>query len=190
MLVATAYQDFMDYDLSDSFNTLEQEQDNWTCQMQAVYTTPNELPVGINYTWYGYNIPVTICNLDGGQYMNMISELELKNKNLNKIHEYATLKYNWNGNDADPFEKELLDQVEALIHTLERQPEVFPTARDSIQFEYYFKNPDEGYLEFEIYLNKIEVYMRSVGQPSREYDISFSEKEINRVVGEFYGQCY
>lgn len=72
--------------------------------------------------------------------------------NLKILDEISKLEQNWNQYDADPFSKELIDKVKNIIKNLKYQPDyIFPTARNSIQLEYYNKNND--YLEFEIFEN-------------------------------------
>ncbi|KJE25644.1 hypothetical protein LG52_3208 [Geobacillus kaustophilus] len=44
-----------------------------------------------------------------------------------------------------------------MIHTVIKQPKLFPTARDSIQLEFEKENGD--YLEFELFENKIDVFV-------------------------------
>ena len=61
---------------------------------------------------------------------------DIKSENLNKLEKISGLKENWNGNGASPFSKTVIKKVRALIKALLIQPEVFPTALNTIQFEY------------------------------------------------------
>lgn len=65
---------------------------------------------------------------------------------------FQTLKKNWNGNNADPIDKEVIDHAFKIISLIDVQPEIFPTARNSVQIEYNISNT---YVEFEIFSDKI-----------------------------------
>jgi len=103
--------------------------------------------------------------------------------NLNKLHEYSNLKYNWNFNGAEPFTKELINLAWQKISELEIQPKVFPTAADSIQFEYEKENGD--YLEFNIFEDKTEI-LKIINKNEEEFDVSIDE-DLNKIVNEFHG---
>ena len=104
-----------------------------------------------------------------------------KIKNFNKLYEYSQLEYNWNDHGAEPFDKELINLAWKKINELECQPKVFPTASDSIQFEYEKENED--YLEFEIYTDRIEVF-RIIGEDEEEFTLPV-EEDLNIIVNEF-----
>jgi hypothetical protein len=104
--------------------------------------------------------------------------------NLKTLSGFKQLPYNWNGNGAVPFETDLLKKSALIIMSLKHQPQIFPTARQSIQFEYQKKNGD--YLEFEIFENKIIVYSEQAAQ-EKEYELN-SMQEINDIVESFYAQ--
>lgn len=57
-------------------------------------------------------------------------------KNYQTLNEIEQLEDNWNGNGASKFSKELLDTVRSIIENLFRQPEIYPSSRNSIQLEY------------------------------------------------------
>ncbi len=67
----------------------------------------------------------------------------------NRISEIRDLPDNWNENGASKFSNEILDTLKYIVESLKTQPEIFPTARDSIQLEYENENGD--YLEFELF---------------------------------------
>ena len=69
-------------------------------------------------------------------------------KNLLKLDEIKSLKKNWNGNNAKPIPKKIINKTKSLIINLEKQPQIFPTANDSIQIEYDGENG--AYLEFQV----------------------------------------
>lgn len=67
------------------------------------------------------------------------------------------LEDNWNDNSASKFCKALILQAKQIIDDFpsEFEIEIFPTARDSIQFEY---ETDDIYLEFELFETDSSVY--------------------------------
>ena len=117
--------------------------------------------------------------------IDLKSQLKLivkKFENLNKLHEYSQLDYNWNFNGAEPFAKEVINLCWERINELEIQPEIFPTACGSIQFEYEKDNKD--YLEFEIYQDRIEVF-KIINGNEEEFDVNASD-DLNNIVNEFF----
>ena len=103
---------------------------------------------------------------------------------LVRIDKIGELQDGWNGKDANSFSKELIGKAKGIIMKLIIQPDVFPTARDSIQFEYEKKNGD--YLEFELFesgILKMFLYEHT-GNSKTRY---ISENEMNEIVGDFYG---
>lgn len=106
-----------------------------------------------------------------------------KLNNLNCIDEIANLKDNWNGNGANAFSADFLDKMRGIVTHLQRQPEIFPTAQDSIQFEY--ENSVGDYLEIEFFeTGRIKLFSHTHKGESSSYDIQ--SKDIDRVVTEFY----
>ena len=68
--------------------------------------------------------------------------------NLNKLNEIQQLPRNWNGNGARRFPKKTIKKAKSLLIDLNLQPQVFPTANNSIQIE--FDGENGAYLEFQI----------------------------------------
>ena len=103
--------------------------------------------------------------------------------NLTKLHDYSDLEDNWDCDGAKAFSKELIDLARGKIILLDTQPKVFPTMRESIQFEY--EKEDGDYLEFEIYEDRIEVF-RIIDEHEEEFKLSVDEN-LNKIVNEFHG---
>lgn len=97
----------------------------------------------MNYSISGYNL------YEENEFCieNVIMNEEKMN-NLKKLDQIAVLEDGWNGNKAKAFEKQFILTVRSIITALEIQPEIFPTACDSVQFEY--EKEDGSYLEIEI----------------------------------------
>lgn len=111
---------------------------------------------------------------------------EEKMYNIKKLEEIASLQDNWNGNGAKSFSNQLISQVKNLIILLEIQPEVFPTACETIQLEY--DKEDGAHLEIEIKEDKsAEVFwIKHTGEEELR-NIQANIEMIDKVVKEFYG---
>lgn len=57
------------------------------------------------------------------------------------LRSYTKLKPNWDGYGGLPIKRNVANEaIEILEKTSEYLPEIFPTGRDTIQFEYYYGN--------------------------------------------------
>lgn len=126
-----------------------------------------------------YNGNISFC-WDGVSIMSAE-----RSDSLLRILEIEKLEDNWNGNGATSFSGHLLSAAKNLVMTLSVQPAIFPTARDSIQFEYEKDTGD--YLEIELFENdRVKVFSYQDNVASTIDNIAFSE--VNKVVNEFYGR--
>ena len=105
--------------------------------------------------------------------------MKKKTKNLQLLEEYRSLENDWNGYDAPKLPNELIDRCITIIDTLEVQPDVFPTPRESIHFEY---EKDSGtYAEFELYKDKIDFFLEfEEGTIERTY--TYQEIDWNDLI--------
>lgn len=103
-------------------------------------------------------------------------------ENITRINSFARLNDNWNMNGAEPIQQDVINRALDLIKKLEFQPEIFPTARQSIQFEY---ENDSQYLEFEIFGDKIDVLIEDNGN-TREFSTT-SIDEIKELTQNYLG---
>ena len=117
--------------------------------------------------------------------MSLKYKKELYN-NLKKLKGISDLKDNWNDNNAKKFSPELISIVKNILENIVEQPEIFPTANNSIQMEYELI--DNSYLEFEIFEDKIiclEVPQRNYSK-YKEQIIPNNIKIINNIVNNFF----
>lgn len=106
--------------------------------------------------------------------------------NLKKLKGISDLKDNWNDNNAKKFSPELISIVKNILENIVEQPEIFPTANNSIQMEYELI--DNSYLEFEIFEDKIiclEVPQRNYSK-YKEQIIPNDIKIINNIINNFF----
>ena len=136
---------------------------------------------GMNHSLTGYNV----YGKNNLGIENVVMNEEKMN-NLKKLDEIASLPDNWNGNGAETFDKRLISRVRGLITALEIQPEIFPTACDSIQMEY--DKEDGSYLEIEINLDDTwEVFQINENGEESYSSIAADMEAITKVVNSFYG---
>lgn len=105
--------------------------------------------------------------------------------NLKRLSEIQSLKENWNNNGASAFSETLVNSVRKIMLSVDKQPEIFPTACDSIQLEWDKDNGD--YLEMEVADDSIAVFFIDSSGKERHWNIGGDMKEINDILGGFYG---
>lgn len=114
----------------------------------------------------------------------VISEEKLGN--LKKLEAIAHLEDNWNANGAKAFTDSLIAKVRNLVMFLEIQPEVFPTACESLQLEY--DKADGSHMEIELNESEnAEVFLVDDNGCESVISIRASIEAINKVVSDFYG---
>lgn len=129
------------------------------------------------------NIPLNLVKTfnENEYHYSTFQELSKRNNNIEILSSLKSLEYNWNDNGANPFKEDLILKSITIIENLQYQPEVFPTARESIQFE--FTNKLNEYLELEIFSDYITLYQETLDS---EEEIVISIDEINRILEQFY----
>ena len=110
----------------------------------------------------------------------------LMQRNLQKLSEIASFGENWNGYGAKPISSSILKRTERIIRGIFEQPDLFPTADDSIQMEYEKENG--AYLEIQITDSKVyEVFlMKDENSDGKTFFIDASIQAINEQVKKFY----
>lgn len=133
-----------------------------------------------------FNVPGYSNNesISSGVEKVVISEEKLEN--LKKIETIALLQDDWNANGAKAFSASLITKVRNLIMFLKIQPEVFPTACESLQLEY--DKADGSHMEIELTESEeAEVFVVDNKGCESIINISASIEAINKVVSDFYG---
>jgi len=113
-------------------------------------------------------------------------QLKKKLNNINTILSFKKFGNNWNGNGAEPLSENLIQKALDFINSseLKFQPNVFPTARHSIQFEYEKSNGN--YLEIEIFEDRFSAYSEIDAKETEFESISFNESI--KLINEFYSR--
>ena len=104
---------------------------------------------------------------------------------LKKIDLIVSLEDNWNGNGAVAFSDGLVKKLKSIVIMLDKQPEIFPTANNSIQLEY--DKPDGSHMEIELFENgDSEVFEVDAYGNESLLNIDTNVETINKVVNDFY----
>lgn len=142
--------------------------------------------VGYNPSTYNESIKVFFDVLKKKQ----VTERE-DTASIKRLNDIAELPYDWNGYGAIPFSKVLINKCKRIVNNLSVSPYIYPTGRQSIQFQYELK--DRSYLEFEIFENKTMclIVPKRIYDNAKETTITESEdKKIEEIVDNFYGNVY
>lgn len=111
----------------------------------------------------------------------------LKKQNIDKLKVIKSMKKNWNGNGAPAFSKKLTDKVSLILSELTIQPDMFPTALSTIQFEY--DNSRKDHMEIEISDSDMaEVFIVKNNGEELYEKVKAEAGEINKRVEYFLGK--
>lgn len=136
----------------------------------AVFSTDNAYKADYNGNTCFYWDGISVMSVD-------------RSNSLLRILEIEKLQDNWNENGASSFSKEILNTARNLVLLLSVQPSIFPTARDSIQFEY--ENELGDYLEFELFdSGRLKMFSYTCNGVEKTKDITIDE--MNEVVNDFF----
>ena len=105
-----------------------------------------------------------------------------KTQLLKRIEGIAALQDNWNGYGASSFSPEVLQRARSLVEDIVYKAKVFPTGRNSIQFE--FDSIPGKYLEIEVFSDHYAVLFEK-GAAQEEYE-SVSRNNVLQKIAEYY----
>lgn len=110
----------------------------------------------------------------------------IRKDNLKKLEQISGFKDNWNGNGAPVIPSVIIKKARALIKTLIIQPEIFPTALETIQLE--FDNSRHDHMEIEIgRSDTVEVFVAPYDGSDYCETIRATAAAINERLESFYG---
>lgn len=107
----------------------------------------------------------------------------LKQEKINEIDSFSSMNKDWNGYGTEKIDQAVIDKAKGILEVLSVIPKVFPTGRNSIQFEYEKENGD--YLEFEIYNDRVICLKMIEGKDDQEFRVE-TNSEIQKNVIDFY----
>lgn len=117
----------------------------------------------------------------------LLREETKRTANFKKLAVIDSLEFNWNNNGAEAFSSSLVNTCYNLIYNIIRQPELFPTGRNSIQIE--FEKEDGSYLEFEIFENSVEMlYVNGLTDEETEETFELDYLKVNGFILDFYDE--
>ena len=118
--------------------------------------------------------------------MDIRANTDVKSDNLARLSIIKGFKENWNGNGAPAFSSALIEKVRVLLESLDIQPEIFPTALQTIQLE--FDNARHDHMEIEIgEMDEAEVFIVYYDGTEDMEMIRSDSEEVNKKVRAFYG---
>ena len=110
--------------------------------------------------------------------------IEKQMDNLDKLEVIEGLTDGWNGNGAPPFSKDLIKRIRDLLGSLDIQPEIFPTALQTIQLE--FDNSRRDHMEIEIGDSEdVEIFTVLYNGKEITESIVYDASKINQIVKDF-----
>ena len=145
-----------------------------------IFTADNSFDAGRRPKYAGY---ITIPLQASVSGISTAAEASLE-----RLKEIGDLPEDWNGYGAGRFTGRLIDKCGSIVSVLERQPEIFPTGRRSIQLQY--TKADNSYLEFEVFEDRTLCLLvpQRIYTRAKESEIVDGEtRRICEIVEEFYG---
>lgn len=114
-----------------------------------------------------------------------------KEENLDKIRKMSLFEDNWNGAGAKAFSEKAIKRFVSVVESLDVQPEIAPTGRNSLYMEY--RKKDGSLLSFEIKedgAEKVYVERGDYGHPDVEWledeEGESLEHMLSRLIEKFF----
>ena len=115
-------------------------------------------------------------------YKDIYAE-HMQGDSLTRLTQIAMLKNNWDGYGAEPLPRDTIFRAQRLIRSLHVQPEIFPTAADSLQIEYEKNNGD--YLELQFTGQGFCKAFRCISGNEEYFSLPDNSDAVNTLVDEF-----
>lgn len=142
--------------------------------------------VNVTAEWILDTINSTVARNNDEQILLKTEKLLLK-ENTKILSEIGRYEENWNGYGAERIDQRIIFKALDVITSLELkyQPDIFPTARGSIQLEYELS--ETHYFEIEISLDKYIIYQR-INENTMTQHIS-DDAILFKLIDEFNVKC-
>lgn len=123
-------------------------------------------------------------NIDSFRNNVRYIELSKKRQFIKIVEDISKLDDNWNLNGSKPFSDYLIKKCKTVLNNLNNvyDLEIFPTARESIQFEIEL---NDRYLEFEIFSDKITVFFIDENDKEEEIEVD-NVTTLNNYIKKIY----
>lgn len=96
-------------------------------------------------------IPARLIKNYFSLHYSNVNNLSDMTENIDFLQEIKNYGENWDGEGAKPFDAGFIQEITDLVSTLKLQPDIGPTGRGSIDFEYGSRKNGHKYLGIEIY---------------------------------------
>ena len=106
-------------------------------------------------------------------------------ENIDQLREIANMEDNWNGEGGLSFGKDFIQELRDLVSIMQLQPDIAPTGRGSIDFEYGSRKKGHKYLGLEIFEKGRRVLVYSKDETGRSVHEEIGMEDINSRVNEF-----
>lgn len=108
-----------------------------------------------------------------------------RRENIRILESFKNLEKNWDSEGAEPFDVAIIEKCIDIIKSpfLRFQPDIYPTGRGSIQFEYEKSNGE--YLEIEIFLEHLNYYYEDqIGKEVEQENVSW--EDVLKYIEDFH----
>lgn len=110
--------------------------------------------------------------------------IDRKLLNVSRLNEIQQFEVDWNGYGALPIPASVIQTAMGFLNYCRVQPNIFPTAQQSIQCEY--NHADGSYLEIEIYSDHVSIFTEQSDGSESEKELScINPSEIGRIYNDF-----
>lgn len=124
---------------------------------------------------------VLIKNYFSVHYMD-VNQPSIITENIEQLREIADLEENWDGEDGLAFGKDFIQELIDLVSTMQLQPDIGPTGRGSIDFEYGSRKKGHKYLDLEIYEKDRRVVVYSKDETGASTHEEIEMEDINALI--------
>ena len=110
----------------------------------------------------------------------MKEEKEWKQKLYDRIDSFEKLEENWDGYGGYPLSARVLKRARKFVKNLDYPLQVFPTGRNSVQFE--TERDNGNYIEFELFGDRMTLFMHHDDLENEVYEKAFPRKMVNKML--------
>jgi hypothetical protein len=132
----------------------------------------------LSLCYYHSNKDKELLDTSSLQYLQKQRKIQM----LQRIESIAQLEDNWNDYGAPAFSSKVIDRARSLVEDIPYKVKIFPTDRNTIQFE--FDSIPGKYLEIEVFLDRYAVLYEK-GATQEELD-SVTRNEVLQKIADYH----
>ena len=121
-------------------------------------------------------------------FMVHYSDINKRNEmtdNVRYLYEISQYKENWDDEDGLPFDARFIREIIDLVSTMKTQPDIGPTGRGSIDFEYGSLRKGQKYLGLEIFEKDRSVHLFFKDKAGRTTEEIIGMEDVNGRIQQF-----